>query len=217
MEEKYLNMNYLTYTIRILCLFLILLGIFGCGGDSEETSDDQDSSKNLVGTWELITIDGKTPKADAQKNLQSEETEVLALAAKIILASDGALFQEVSLTVRTLIEVPPNPIYIRSRVRQTVEGRYVVSGSTIELIRSGDDMKVTTHTSWESPGNIELKQQLEQDPDSEEFRQGFEAGLKDALEKNADDWALQLSTNTFDLEGDILTLTNGSKQVYKKR
>ena len=210
-------MNYLTYTIRILCLFLILLGIFGCGGDSEETSDDQDSSKNLVGTWELITIDGKTPKADAQKNLQSEETEVLALAAKIILASDGALFQEVSLTVRTLIEVPPNPIYIRSRVRQTVEGRYVVSGSTIELIRSGDDIKVTTHTSWESPGNIELKQQLEQDPDSEEFRQGFEAGLKDALEKNADNWALQLSTNTFDLEGDILTLTNGSKQVYKKR
>ena len=170
-------MNYLTYTIRILCLFLILLGIFGCGSDSEETSDDQDSSKNLVGTWELITIDGKTPKADAQKNLQSEETEVLALAAKIILASDGALFQEMSLTVRTLIEVPPNPIYIRSRVRQTVEGRYVVSGSTIELIRSGDDMKVTTHTSWESPGNIELKQQLEQDPDSEEFRQGFEAGL----------------------------------------
>ena len=210
-------MNYLTYTIRILCLFLILLGIFGCGGDSEETSDDQDSSKNLVGTWELITIDGKTPKADAQKNLQSEETEVLALAAKIILASDDALFQEMSLTVRTLIEVPPNPIYIRSRVRQTVEGRYVVSGSTIELIRSGDDMKVTTHTSWESPGNIELKQQLEQDPDSEEFRQGFEAGLKDALEKNADNWALQLSTNTFDLEGDILTLTNGSKQVYKKR
>ena len=200
-----------------LCFFLTLLGICGCGSDEVETSGDDDSSKTLVGTWELISIDGNTPKVDAQENLNSEETEVLAMASKIVLASDGALFQEVSLTVRTLIEASPKSISIRSQVRQTVEGRYVVSGSTIELIRAGDDVRITTHTSWETPGNPKLKQQLEQDPEAEEFRQGFEAGLKDELQKNADNWALQLSTNTFDLEDDLLTLINGSETVYKKR
>ena len=74
-------------------------------------------------------------------------------------------------------------------------------------------MRITTHTSWETPGNPKLKQQLEQDPDSEEFRHGFEARLKDELQKNADNWALQLSTNTFDLEDDRLTLMNGSAHV----
>ncbi|MYB96003.1 hypothetical protein F4054_06895 [Candidatus Poribacteria bacterium] len=200
-----------------LCFFLILLCIFGCGGAEDTYSADEDSSENLVGTWELITIDGETPKADAQNNLKSEETEVLALATKMVLASDGALFQDALLTVQTLIEASPNSIYIKSQIRQTVEGRYVVSGSTIELIRSGDDVRITTHTSWKTPGNPELKQQLEQDPDSEEFRQGFEAGLKDELQKNADNWALQLSTNTFDLEADLLTLINGSERVFKKR
>ena len=139
------------------------------------------------------------------------------MATKMVLASDGALFQEASFTIRTLIEAAPNSIYIRSQIRQTVEGSYVVSGSTIELIRSGDDVRVTTHTSWETPGNPELKQQLEQDPDSEEFRQGFEAGLKEALQKNAENWALQLTTKTFDLDDDLLTLINGSESVYKKR
>ena len=207
-----------------LCFFLTLLGICGCGSDEVDTSDDEvetagddDSSKTLVGTWELISIDGNTPKVDAQGNLNSEETEVLAVVSKIVLASDGALFQEGSLTVRTLIEASPKSIFIRSQVRQTVEGRYVVSGSTIELIRAGDDVRITTHTSWETPGNPKLKQQLGQDPEAEELRQGFEAGLKEELQKNADNWALQLSTNTFDLEDDHLTLINGTERVYKKR
>lgn len=209
-----------------LCVFLILLGVFGCGGDDDTSGADEDSSedssKNLVGTWELITVDGKTPKADFENGLKNEEIEVIAVASKMVLASDDALFQDWSLTVRTLIQAPPK-IYIRSRVLQTVEGRYVVSGSTIELIRPGDDVRFTIHTSWETPGNPVLKQQLEQDPDWEEFRQGFEAGLKEELQKNVDNWALQLSTHTFDLThmfglaNDRLTLINGSTRVYEKR
>ena len=73
-----------------LCVFLILLGIFGCGGDDDTSDADEDPSENLVGTWELITIDGKTPKADLENDLKNEEAEVISAASKIVLASDGA-------------------------------------------------------------------------------------------------------------------------------
>lgn len=49
-------------------------------------------SKNLVGTWELISIDGKTLKTDSQKDMEDLKTEVLGIETKIVLASDGTLF-----------------------------------------------------------------------------------------------------------------------------
>ena len=216
-------MNYSTYTRRILghylyyfalCLFLILLSISGCGGDSEETSDDQDPSKNLVGTWELITVDGKTPKADFQQDIGDEETEVLDLAGKVVFASDGSLFQEVSLTERILIESSRALIYLRMRMGFTMKGSYVVSGSTVEFIQSGDAINVEAHISWETPGNPELTQQLEQLLDLEQISQEAAAEMEQEF---ARDLGLKLDTHTFDLEDNILTLMNGSVRVYRKR
>ena len=216
-------MNYSTYTRRILghylyysalCLFLILPGISGCGGDSEETSDDQDPSKNLVGTWELITVDGKTPKADLQQNTVDEEIEILDSAGKVVFASDGSLFQERSFTFRILIESSPDLIYLRMRMGFTIKGSYVVSGSTVEFIQSGDAISVEAHVSWETPGNPELTQQLEQLLDLEQESQEAAA---EAEQEFARDFGLELDTHTFDLEGNILTLMNGSVDVYRKR
>ena len=211
-------MNYLAYTNRILvhywhhcilCLFLILLGVFGCGGDNEETSDDQDPSKDLVGTWELITVGGKT----FQPEMVDEETELLDAAEKLVFASDGSLFQEVSFTTRILIESSPNLIYLRMRIRVTIKGSYVVSGSTVEFIQTGDAANIEMHISWETPGDPELKQRLEQLSDWEEYSQ--ERGAE--LEESARDAGLRLDTHTFDLEGDLLTLMNGGEHVYRKR
>ena len=216
-------MNYSTYTRRILghflysstlCLFLILPGISGCGGDNEETSDDQDPSKNLVGTWELITIDGKTPKAYFQQDIGDEEIELLDSAGKVVFASDGSLFQEVLLTVRILIESSPDLIYLRMRMGITIKGSYVVSGSTVEFIQSGDAINAEAHISWETPGNPELTQQLEQLLDWEQKSQEAAAELEQEF---ARDFGLELDTHTFDLEDNILTLMNGSVNVYRKR
>ena len=199
-------------------LILLCLAFAACGEADEPTpAEDPDPSKDLVGTWELITIDGETPIADAQKNLKTEAAEMLAVDTKIVFAEDGDLFQEAALTLRVLIEPKPNLVYLKTRVRQTVEGSYVVSGTTLELIRSGDDVKITTHTSWETPGNPELKQQLEQDSFSQELKEGFDAGLKEELQKNVDNWALQLKTNTFHIENNTLTLSSDTEMVYKKR
>ena len=210
-------MNYSTYTKRILwhyrdycilCIFLILLGVFGCGGDEEDTSSD------LVGTWELIRIDGKTLKASFQQEIGDEEIEVLDSAGKIVFASDGSLFQEASLTGRILIESSPNLIYLRMRIHFTIEGRYVVSGLTVEFIQSSDDLNAEAYFSWETPENPELKQRLENLLDLEQISQEAAAELEQEI---ARDFGLALDTHTFDLEGNILTLRNGSERVLRKR
>ena len=71
----------------ILCVFLILLGIFGCGGDEmEDLSGDEDEVDTysdevnplaiFFGTWTLITADDKTYKADLQQLVGNERKEV---------------------------------------------------------------------------------------------------------------------------------------------
>lgn len=118
--------------------------------------------------------------------------------------------------MRTLMETSP-PIYIRSRIHRTVEGHYVVSGATIELIRRDDNVGITIHTSWETPGNPKLKQSFEQSPRTEEIRQTLEAGIKQGFQKSAGNLALEFSRYSFDLEGDLLTLIGGIEFVFKKR
>ena len=99
------------------------------------------------------------------------------------------------------------------RIRVTIKGSYVVSGSTVEFIQTGDAANIEMHISWETPGDPELKQRLEQLSDWEEYSQ--ERGAE--LEESARDAGLRLDTHTFDLEGDLLTLMNGGEHVYRKR
>ena len=96
----------------------------------------------------------------------------------------------------------------------TIKGSYVVSGSTVEFIQSGDAINVEAHVSWETPGNPELTQQLEQLLDLEQKSQEAAAEVEQEF---ARDFGLELDTHTFDLEGNILTLMNGSVRVYRKR
>ena len=103
-------------------IFLLLLGIFGC---------DRDASEVLVGTWELVTIDGKTPKVHFQQDLENQETNVLAAALKLVFAPDGSLFREASFS----LQVPRLGIsLLRIQMIVTVNGSYVVSNSTVEFI-----------------------------------------------------------------------------------
>ena len=76
-----------------LLLFLILLGIFGCG-------DDEEALENLIGTWELVTVDGRTPRADLQSEMGTEAT-VLTAGVKYVFSSDGSLFQELTIQAMT--------------------------------------------------------------------------------------------------------------------
>ena len=220
-------MNYSTDTSRILlhywyycilCVFLILLGIFGCGGDEVDTAGDEvdtagdevDTAAKIVGTWELITIDGKTPNAYIQQDIEDEATEVLAVANKIVFASNGIFRQETSITSRLLIIDSPTPVYIRSLLRITTKGRYAVSISTVVFIYSNDDSDIKLDLSLDTPGNPKLKQQLEQQAEWKQLK-------AKAKQEAPHDFKLDLDIHTLELEGDILTSTKNGKIVYRKR
>ena len=219
-------MNYSTYTSRILlqnwyycilCVFLILLGVFGCGGDEVDTADDEvdtaddevDTAAKIIGTWELITIDGKKPKAYIQQDIEDEATEILAVANKILFASNGIFRQETLITSRVLILDAPTPVYIRSVLSITTKGRYAVSISTVVFIYSNDE-DIKLDLSLDTPGNPKLKQQLEQQAEWKELK-------AKAKQEAPHDFKLDLNIQTLELEGDILTSTNNGKVVYRKR
>ena len=212
-----MNMDYSTDPRRILCFFLILLGFFGCGGDEVDTADDEvdtadevDTSAKIIGTWDLITIDGKKPKAYVQQDIEDEATEVLAVANKILFASNGIFRQETSITSRVLIIDSPTPVYIRSLLRITTKGRYAVSISTIVFIYSNDDSDIKLDLSVHTPGNPKLKQQLEQQAEWKELK-------AKAKQEAPHDFKLDLDIQTLELEGDILTSTKNGEVVYRKR
>ena len=220
-------------------VFLLLPGIFGC---------DRDASKVLVGTWELLTIDGKTPEVHFQRDLESQETNVLAAALKLVFASDGSLFQEVSFS----LQVPMPGISSRIQMVVTVNGSYVVSSSTIEFI-SGDRANIEFNIS-DNNGDAEFEQLLLDEKlnfgqeESERLKRSIESGrnlarnlfvlvgavgleleqesnygelegeLEQLLEQElAQNFELELTTYTWKLKGDLLTLRNGSEKVYRKR
>ena len=220
-------MNYSTDTNRllahywyycILCVFSILLGIFGCGSDEVDTADDEvdttddevDTATKIVGTWELITIDGKKPKSYVQQEIEDEAWEVLAVVNKIICASNGIFRQETSMTTRQLIADAPTPVYIRSVIRWTTKGRYAVLISTVVFIHSKDDPDIKLDLSLDTPRNPKLKQELEQEAEWKEFK----ANAKQEAPHN---FRLDLNIQTLELEGENLTSTNNGKVVYRKR
>lgn len=237
LEENYINMDSSTDTNRplahywhhcILCVFLILLGIFGCGGDEMDISGDEgdedevDTSGDEVnpsaiffGTWTLLTADDKTHKADLQQIVGNKRTEVLAAESTAVLASDGSMVQIISFTIQLLIDDSPGPVYVKARVRSTVKGYYVVSipNSTVTCTPVDDNLNIKVTFSVEAPKNPELKRQWEEILELVEYEKKIEADF----EKGLISVELYRKTHTSNLEGDLLTLTSDREFVYKKR
>ncbi|MDD9976013.1 MAG: hypothetical protein OXU27_18530 [Candidatus Poribacteria bacterium] len=210
----------------ILCVFLILLGIFGCGGDEMDISGDEgdevDTSGDEVnplaiffGTWTLLTADDKTHKADLQQIVGNKRTEVLAAESTVDLASDGSMVQIISFTIQLLIDESPGPVYVKARVRSTVKGYYVVSipNSTITCTPIDDNLNIKATYSVEAPKNPELQRQWEEILALLEYEKEIEADFKEGPVSVE----LYRKIHTFNLEEDLLTLTSDRAFVYKKR
>ena len=209
-------MNYLACTSRILCFFLILLGIFGCG-DEDTSVVNEDPSEKIVGSWELITIDGKTPKADSQQDIGDDEGEVVEAGRKFVFGADSSFFREYSLVIKQRVKdssVIPGLLLdftIRYYLSLTLNGTYIISDQVIEFIQ-GDRVNVDFDFSIDDTESFPALEELEQEVKEslQEFARELEQGLVSELE-------LELDTHTFDFEGDRLTLMNGSKSVYRKK
>lgn len=210
--RKNLNGSCYYFPSCLLCISLILL-CFGCGGDDEEILEEVVTSEDFVGTWELIRINGKSPKADAQQDI-GEGATVHAATEKIVFASDGSLFGEVYLLMSGPVEDIPGwtNVHLEIKIKGAVKGSYVVSASSVEFIYSGDtlsdvlDFKVDF--SWNSGGNLDFEREVNQ------IEEEWEQSVRQQLTQ---DFGLELDTYTFDLKETILTLKNGDEKVYEKK
>ena len=50
--------------------------------------------KKIIGSWELISVNGKTPEEDMQQDVEDEELEFLEVDQTRIFASDGSFFRK---------------------------------------------------------------------------------------------------------------------------
>lgn len=197
---------------------LAILLVLGCGSDDVETStEDPDPSKEIIGSWELILSDGKTPIAIIQQD-QEDEAEVIAATNKRVFSSNGSFFQELSVVIKYRWE--DDTVFrgfwveLTFEMTVTVSGSYVISDRVIELI-SDNRVSIDFDASLQT---VEIPELQEWGEDlQEEINESKKQIQKELEEEFREEYRLQIETFTFDLEGDRLILSNGSKDVYKKR
>ena len=195
----------------LLLLYLLSISLFGCGGD-------EDTSETLVGTWELVAIGGESLKSDQHFDRRDEGTDVANMEVKSVFGSDGSWVSEITLSHRWLLEegVLVKGVYVNPAITLTetitVKGSYVVSGSTIELM-SGDSRNVKKEIAFDWPEIEGI------DFEALEKAVKQELGLKHWAEETESAFELTTDTYTWNLEGDILTLsqTKGTEEVYRRK
>ncbi|MDE0324605.1 MAG: hypothetical protein OXN27_11895 [Candidatus Poribacteria bacterium] len=203
----------------ISCLyvfFLILLGLFGCTGE-KDILPPEDPASQLVGTWELLTIDGKTPIESLQGALTTQEAgfkiELYTARTKLVFASDTALYRKVRVTFDCTVSETLAGVHLVFRVPidYTTKGNYVVAGTTLEMIYGEVENFTLGDFQW-----THVDPRLKDTPAAladfqREFEQGFSEGFQQTIQSG-----LKLSTYTWSVSGARLTLTNDTTRVYRK-
>lgn len=201
----------------IFCFFCILLAIFGCGSDEEEPVVEETPSEKIVGSWDLVTVNGKSLKADVQEDAENG-WEVVEAGEKLVFAPDGSLFKEASIGMKLRVEDSSIvdgwllDFTVRMYFKLTLNGTYVISDQTIEFI-SGVRVNVEFDFSIDDTANIPELENLEQ-----EMKESLSESTQEFEQEFASEFELELDTHTFDFNGDRLTLVQGSERiVYRKR
>ncbi|MYC75393.1 hypothetical protein F4X10_06440 [Candidatus Poribacteria bacterium] len=194
----------IVYMGKYFLIFLMLLGIFGCGSD-EATSEpiDEDPIEKLVGTWDLI---------NHEMNIEDAEE----VRGRLVISSDSTLLWKMWFTFSERLESSPL-IYMKLEMNATIKGQCVVSDSSLAFIyHSEDALNLEFHFSFEVPGNPELQQRLEQE--LEKHEQEFEELEAEAEENFVSGIKVESYTGTLNLEGNILTLMGeGAEYVFEKK
>ena len=108
------------YMSPCFLIFLMLFGIFGCGGDEETPIIDEDPIEKLVGTWDLINHD--TNPLDAEE-----------VRSRLVISSDSTLLWKWWLTSSERLGSSPL-VYLKTEVIATMKGQCIVSDSSLAFI-----------------------------------------------------------------------------------
>ena len=178
----------------ILVPILIGSAIFlSCGGDEEKPEPDEPSKEDIIGSWEIVSIDGETPDELAASLLGEDGVETKATKKDYVFVADSSWYA--NLEFQGEIDLGDG-VSVTFGMTFTVKGKYTVSGSKLSFVNEEVNVILNPKDLWESIGIAESA--LEQ-----EFRRDFHLNIDNA---------------TWSLSGNTLTLTDdkGSKTVLRK-
>ena len=194
------------YVLSVLFLGLVLFGIGGCGGDEDEL-------ESLTGTWEIISINRKTPAEWLLPVLAGEDgstinvlgrryetTKVTIKKTNVVFAINGSMSWDIDAEV----EYGLDGFFIKLTMDTKVTGTYTVSGSTV---------------SWAAKASVDF----DWVGVSKENQQAFDADMKQETRRVEqvleEDFDVGLVSAIWKLEGDVLTLIedDGDEAVLSRR
>ena len=188
-------LSQVVYMCRVFPMLLILMGIFGCGGDENTLKPiDADPIEKLVGTWDLTTH-------------PSDIGDVEEVRGRLVISSDSTSRWTIWGTFTEPIESSP-PIYMKMEMKFTLKGQCVVSGSSLAFIYLEDALNVELDFSFEAPGNPELQKELEEAATEFFTQEEIDEAIAE-MENSISDIKVDSYTGTLDLEGNTLTLIGG--------
>ena len=181
---------------KMLSLFaMILLVVIGCGGDEEEPEPTVKgpSQADVVGSWEIVSIDGETPDEWAALILGGDEVETKATKKDYVFVADSSWYSNLGFQGEADLG---SGISVTFGLTFAVKGKYTVSGSKLSSVLEDVNVTLEPKDLWESIGITE--EAIEQELRSEIFN---------------------TENGTWNLSGNTLTLTDneGSKTVLRKQ
>ena len=176
----------------IIALILIGLAVFlSCGGDEEVPSGP--SKEDLVGSWEIISIDGENPETYFDLGQDEDGVESRVSKNDYAFVANNSFF--INFGFETVDDLGDG-ISLTSEMTISVKGSYIVSGSSLSLFLEEVNVRLEPNDFWQSVGVTE-----------------------EALEKElARDRFLDVENSTWILTGNTLTLTSDDvKTVLRKK
>ena len=181
---------------KMLPLFaMILLVIIGCGGDEEgpELPVKEPSKENLVGSWEIVSIDGETPDELAASIFGEDEIETKTTQKDYVFVADSSWYANLGFQGTADLG---SGISVTFGLTLAVKGKYTVSGSKLSSVLEDVNVTLEPKDLWESVGITE--EAIEQELRSDIF--------------NTENGTWNLSENTL-----TLTDNKGSETVLRKQ
>jgi hypothetical protein len=129
---------------------LIPLLTFGCGGDEETPDQEEPMGNDLVGSWEIVTIDGKS--LDEYFSLPGDGIQIKITHNEAVFASAGWWAE--SYTIEFVGDLGDG-VSITLSMSASAKGKYTVSGTRLSLVLEDVSVTLTPLEVWESLGTTE--------------------------------------------------------------
>ena len=211
------------FVIPILLAGMVFLGIFGCGSDEEETDVDKSSEEkpvsqpillkeDLLGTWEVVSINGLTPGAFFESPV-GEDLEGQKVEAKqfhFVLSADDSWIINLELeAIMAFPEILPGPEVVlldgKLEIKGVWSGAYRVEDPMLFFITAEADVKIMS-----DPQDF-IEKVTEGNITKEEAEQDF-------IEEFSDVFLTPFKRTIGALKGDKLTLiTSAAKKMVLEK